>query len=165
MRRSRQTSGRLTITGLAWLAAIAVGGATPTAAQHETRTNVRLPLPASVDVPGEGRFGLSGNLHVSFFVHRDNAGGIHVRAHANAQGVTVTKPNGVRCRGVGAANLTVNVGAPKGAASEGTAVANLGLVCPGREPNLRLHANLHVTVNANNQVTATVTNVRISRQG
>jgi hypothetical protein len=74
----------------------------------------------------------------------------------------VTKPGGATCRGVGAVNITVNVGATKGAASEGTAVANLGLVCPGREPNLRLHANLHVTVNANNEVTATVANVRIT---
>ena len=130
-------------------------------AQQETRTNERVPLPSSVAVGGE-TYGLTGSLHVTFFVHRDNAGGVHVRAHANAQGVSVTKPNKVTCRGVGAVNITANVGAPKGAASEGTAVANLGLICPGREPNLRLHANLHITVNANNQVTATVVNVRVT---
>jgi len=136
-----------------------LGGA-PLGAQQETRSNERIPLPSSVTVGGV-TYGVTGSLHVTFFVHRDNAGGIHVRAHANAQGVTVKKPTGSTCRGVGAVNVTVNVGAPKGAASEGTAVANLGLVCPGREPNLRLHANLHITVNANNQVTATVVNVHI----
>ena len=164
MSESRRVMSRK-ITTLAAFAAAALLGAAPLSAQQETKTNVRVPLPASVTVPGEGTFGLSGSLHIMFFVHRDNAGGVHVRAHANAQGVTVTKPSGETCRGVGAVNLTVNVGAPKGAASEGTAVANLGLVCPGREPNLRLHANLHVTVNANNEVTAVVENVRITRQG
>jgi hypothetical protein len=148
-----------------WIVGALVLGVLPASAQQETRTNVRLPLPASVEVPGEGTFALSGSLHVSFFVHRDNAGGIHVRAHANAQGVSVRTPTGAACRGVGAVNLTVNVGAPKGAATEGTAVANLGLICRGREPNLRLHANLHFTVNANDRVTATVANVRITRQG
>jgi len=140
-------------------AAVTLGGA-PLGAQQETRTNQRIALPSSVTV-GNAQYGLTGSLHVTFFVHRDNAGGIHVRAHANAQGVTVKKPTGSTCRGVGAVNVTANVGATKGAASEGTAVANLGLVCPGREPNLRLHANLHITINANNQVTATVVNVHI----
>lgn len=151
-------------TKLAILIAAAMVGSTPVAAQQETRTNQRIPLPPSVTVDDQ-EYGLTGSLHVTFFVHKDNAGGIHVRAHANAQGVTVTKPGGTTCRGVGAVNVTVNVGAPKGAASEGTAVANLGLVCPGREPNLRLHANLHLTINANNEVTAKVVNVRITSQG
>ncbi len=165
MRQLRAMTWTRVIPRLGLVVALAATGATSAAAQQETRTNQRIPLPESVEVPGEGRFGLSGSLHVSFFVHRDNAGGIHVRAHANAQGVSVTKPNGATCRGVGAANFTVNIGATKGAATEGTAVANLGLICPGREPNLRLHANLHITINANNEVTATVANVRITRQG
>jgi hypothetical protein len=143
------------------VAMLALVAATPAAGQIETRSNLQLPLPPSVEVPGQGKFGLSGKLHVSFFVRRDAAGGVHIRAHGNAQRVTVTKPDGTKCRGVGAANLTVNLGAAKGAASEGTAVANLGLICPGREPNLRLHANLHITVNANNVVTATVANVHV----
>jgi hypothetical protein len=164
MRTSRRILTRTLSARVGLIAGLALLGALPATAQ-ETRTNRRIPLPPSVEVPGEGTFGLSGSLHVSFFVHRDNAGGVHVRAHANAQGVTVRKPNGAACRGVGAVNLTANVGAPKGAATEGTAVANLGLVCPGREPNLRLHANLHLTINANNEVTATVTNVRITRSG
>jgi hypothetical protein len=164
MSESRQLIPRKVapLAPLVALAAAALLGAAPLSAQQETKTNTQVQLPSSVEVPGQGTFGLSGSLHIVFFVHRDNAGGVHVRAHANAQGVTVTKPGGATCRGVGAVNITVNVGAPKGAASEGTAVANLGLICPGREPNLRLHANLHVTVNANNEVTATVANVRIT---
>jgi len=146
---------------LALAAAVIMLGGAPLGAQQETRSNERIQLPSSATVGGV-QYRLTGSLHVTFFVHRDNAGGIHVRARANAQGVTVTKPTGSACRGVGAVNVTVNVGAPKGAASEGTAVANLGLICPGREPNLRLHANLHITVNANNRVTATVANVNIS---
>jgi hypothetical protein len=164
MRHVRPTTWTRLLPRTALLGALVVAGATTARAQHETRTNTRLDLPSAVEVPGQGTFALTGRLHVSFFVHRDNAGGVHVRAHANAQGVTVTKPGGAACRGVGAVNLTVNVGAPKGAATEGTAVANLGLICPGREPNLRLHANLHFTVNANNEVTATIANVRVTPQ-
>ena len=145
---------------LAAAMAVVVLAAAPLVAQQETRTNQRVALPSSVTVDN-AQYGLTGTLHFNFFVHRDNAGGIHIRAHANAQGVTVRKPNGSTCRGVGAVNVTANVGATKGAASEGTAVANLGLICPGREPKLRLHANLHLTVNANNQVTATVVNVHV----
>ena len=156
-RKARRVSMRAVVTALT---AVMIGGA-PLGAQQETRTNQRIALPPTVTV-GNAPYGLTGSLHVTFFVHKDNAGGIHVRAHANAQGVTVRKPTGATCRGVGAVNVTANVGAPKGAASEGTAVANLGLVCPGREPNLRLHVNLHITVNANNQVTATVVNVRFT---
>jgi hypothetical protein len=156
-----RVKSRFGVRGLLTLAAAAMFAGAPAAAQQATRTNQRIPLPASFPV-GDAQYGLRGSLHVTFFVHRDNAGGIHVRAHANAQGVSVTKPTGSTCRGVGAVNVTANVGAPKGAASEGTAVANLGLVCPGREPNLRLHANLHITVNANNEVTATVANVRVT---
>lgn len=117
-----------------------------------------------VSVPGTGSFRVDGRLHVLFHATRDNAGGYHVKLHANPQGLSATSTTGgSNYRVNGAANAQANLGFNKGAASTATAVLNLGLIGQGRAPDLRLHVNLHLTVNANGEVTATVGNVVITQ--
>ncbi|MDP9348411.1 MAG: hypothetical protein M3P24_04610 [Gemmatimonadota bacterium] len=149
---------------VAALAAV-LGSLSPTVAWAQaqtTTTNTRIPIPqnSAVTVNGE-TFQVSGSLHALFHVTRDNAGGFHIQAHLNGQGIRAVS-GGTSYRVNTADNLTVNVGATKGAASNFTGVANFGLIGQGQAPNLRLHVNLHGTVNANGEVTATVANVRIT---
>lgn len=137
-----------------------------TAAQAQTQTtNEKVAFEnVPVTVPGTGSFQVSGALHLLFHTTRDAAGGFHVKLHANPQGVSATSTTGgANYRVNGAANAQANIGAAKGAASEGSIVVNLGLIGQGQAPNLRLHVNLHLTVNANGDVTATVANIRITQ--
>lgn len=140
-------------------------GATPVQAQQTATkpvtTNVQIPLQnLTVTVNGQA-YQVSGSLHGLFHINRDSAGGLHVKAHLNGQGVRVTGA-GTTYRGTGAANLSVNLGAAKGAATTFTGVANVGLIGQGQAPNYRLHVNIHGTINANGEVTATVANVRLT---
>ena len=132
-----------------------------------TTTNRQLRIEnVALTVPGTGSFRVDGGVHVLFHVTRDAAGGFHVKLHANSQGLSAQSTSGGSDYRVnGAANATVNIGAAKDAASTGTAVLNFGLIGQGKAPNLRLHVNLHLTVNANGEVTATVANVRITESG
>ena len=138
----------------------------PVQAQDQTqtqpvKTNTTLDLD-NVTVTVNGKtYQVDGRLHAVFHVHKDNAGGFHLKGHLNGQGVTITG-NNTTYRGTGAANLSANVGAAKGAASEFTGVANIGLIGQGQAPNYRLHVNIHGTINANGQVTAQVANVRLA---
>jgi hypothetical protein len=138
--------------------------ATPVQAQNQAKpvtTNVQIPLDnLPVTVNGQ-TYQVNGNLHGLFHVNRDSAGGLHVKAHLNGQGVQITGAN-TTYRGTGAANLTINLGATKGAATNFTGVANVGLIGQGQTPNYRLHVNVHGTINANGEVTATVANVKLT---
>ena len=149
---------------IAALAAV-LGSLSPTAASAQATTvttNTRIPIPPNSTVTAGGEtFQVSGSLHALFHVTRDNAGGFHIKAHLNGQGIRAVS-DGTTYRVNTADNLTINVGATKGAASNFTGVVNFGLIGQGRAPNLRLHVNLHGTVNANGEVTATVANVRVT---
>lgn len=151
---------------LAVLAAIFGFQGAPAHAQAQTRTvNTRIPVIATVAIPDGEAVQLSGTAHVLFHVTRDNAGGFHLKAHVNGQGISGTgQTSGAKYQGTSAFNFTANVGAPKDAASEFTGVANVGLIGEGRAPDLRLHLNVHGTVNANGEVTATVANARATRR-
>ncbi|HEX2094489.1 MAG TPA: hypothetical protein VHG28_18940, partial [Longimicrobiaceae bacterium] len=138
-----------------------VGSGMASAQATTVTTQVRIPLNHTVVVDGES-YQVSGSLHALFHVTRDAAGGRHLKAHVNGQGVSAVG-GGTTYRVNTAANFTANLGAAKEAASNFTAVVNFGLIGQGRTPNLRLHVNLHGTVNANGEVTATVAHVRITR--
>jgi hypothetical protein len=147
--------------------ATVLGSLSPTAASAQARSfkrNVEIPLNTVVEANGQS-FQVSGGLHGVLHFTQDDAGGLHAKAHLNGQGIKVVRvSDGSTFQGTGAANLTLNFGEPKGAASNATGVVNIGLIGRGRTPNLRLHANLHATVNANDEVTATVANVRVTSQ-
>jgi hypothetical protein len=139
-----------------------VGSVTAWAQATTVTTNARVPLDHAVVVDGES-YRVSGSLHALFHVTRDNAGGRHLKAHVNGQGVSAVG-GGTTYRVNTAGNFTANLGAARESASNFTAVVNLGLIGRGRAPNLRLHVNLHGTVNANGEVTAAVASVRVTRR-
>ena len=141
----------------------------PVLARATTSTeNVKLPINELVFVPcaagGAGEFVLlSGDLHMLFHVTLDGAGGVHLKEHANPQRVSGTGlTTGDRYRGAGATQFQLN-GRFSGPAQrfETTTVNNVRIIGQGPNNNLLLHQNLHVTVNANGEVTAFVDNFRV----
>ena len=127
--------------------------------------NIKVPIPPNTTVFNPctvENVDLSGNLHLLIHVNSDGNGGFHLKLHANAQGISgVGQSSGNKYQGTGAANLQFN--AKKGVVV--TAVLNANLISKGSADNASLHVTLHLTVNANNNVTATVVNVNAKCKG
>lgn len=127
----------------------------------EVKTNVRIPLD-NVQVVYEGKtYTVNGSLHGTFSSKKQKEG-FFIKAHLNAQGVSVTAPDGTVYRGVGAGNLQVRTEAG-GATFK--AVANVGLIGQGQAPNFRLHVNLKGSVATDGQVTVELDKVQAHAKG
>jgi hypothetical protein len=122
----------------------------------EVKTNVRIPLD-NVQVVYEGKtYTVNGSLHGTFSSKKQKEG-FFIKAHLNAQGVSVMAPDGTVYRGVGAGNLQVRT--EEGGATF-KAVANVGLIGQGKAPNFRLHVNLKGSVATDGQVTVELDKVQ-----
>ena len=91
---------------------------------------------------------------------------VHIVETANGAHINFNDVRGVGDQG----NLYRFVGSTEGtenqvAANELTAEENLAFVATGSAPNGRLKALVHLTQNANGDVTATVDNTRVTCQG
>lgn len=116
------------------------------------KSNVIIPLDGATVTDAQGRkFTLSGSLHVTAFAKRQQDG-VFIKAHVNAQGISLTAPDGTVFRAVGAINFQART-EPDGATFK--AVANIGLIGAGQAPNFRLHVNLRGSVDQNGKVTFT----------
>jgi hypothetical protein len=123
-------------------------------------TNVQIPYQDSVFVPcamdGAGEWvDLSGTLHVLFHTTLNNNGGFHTKTHSQPQGVSGTgRTSGDKYQGTGVTqdNFNGNVG------SQYTFVNNFRVIGQGPGNNFLVHQLMHVTVNANGEVTASVDN-------
>lgn len=94
---------------------------------------------------------LSGNMHEVFHVTLDGKGGLHVKTHINPQGVSgVGLTTGAKYQGVGVTQDKLN--AKTGETF--TYVNNYRIIGQGPGNNFMLHENIHFTVNANGEVTA-----------
>jgi hypothetical protein len=140
-------------------------GLGPTAADVST-TNVRFPVDIVQFVPcadgGAGEFvHLSGNLHDLFHL-MTNGNRFVLKVHTQPQGIRgVGLSTGDRYRGTGVTQETVSGSLVNGQFSD-TFVNNFRIIGQGPGNNFLVHENLHVTVNANGEVTAIVENVSIS---
>jgi hypothetical protein len=125
-------------------------------------TNEMIPYQDSVFVPcandGAGEWvDLSGTLHVLFHttVH-DSA--FHTKAHYQPQGVTgIGRITGDKYQATGVTqdNYNGNVG------TQHTFVNNFRIIGQGSGNNLLVHQLVHMTVNANGEVTASVDNLSV----
>jgi len=103
---------------------------------------------------------LTGDLHVLSAVTDDGAGGFHVKWHFQPQGISgVGEITGDKYQGTGVTQWQLNAKPPF--PYEETYVNNFRIIGPGKGNNLLVHQNLHITVNANGEVTAEVDNVKI----
>lgn len=126
-------------------------------------TNVQIPYQVSVFVPcavdGAGEIvDLSGTLHVVFDTTLNNSGGFHTKAHFQPQGVTGigrTSGDKYQATGVTQQNFNGNVG------TQFTFVNNFRIIGQGPGNNFLVHQLVHITVNANGEVTAFVDNSSI----
>ncbi|MBI2852663.1 MAG: hypothetical protein HYX84_06145 [Chloroflexi bacterium] len=137
--------------------ALTIGTVVP--ANAEVVTNISVPINVLVFVPcangGAGELvSLSGNLHVLVTVTEDEAGGFHLSASNNPQGISGTGlTTGANYRGTGVTRQELNL---TNGASEVTFVNNFRIIGQGTGNNFLVHQTVHLTVNANGEVTADV---------
>lgn len=112
-------------------------------------------VPCAID--GAGEFvSLSGTLHVVTRITIDANGGFHGTAHFNPQGVKgVGLTSGDTYQGNGVTKTTTNI-AGAGFPFTETFVNNFRIIGPGPDNNLLVHQTIHLTINANGDVTADV---------
>jgi hypothetical protein len=135
----------------------------PAFAATATTSSTKIPFQLVVFVPcaddGAGEFvQLDGELHILVHTTIDDNGGIHLKSHFQPQGFGgVGLTTGDRYRGVGVTQdaLTVH---PGGFPATSTFVNNFRMIGQGPGNNFQVHQNVHMTVNANGDVTANVNN-------
>jgi hypothetical protein len=119
-------------------------------------TNETIPITISVFIPCVPELvTASGDLHIVTHTTLNPDGGFHVMSHFNPQGVSGTGDvTGNKYQGTG---VTMNeFNAVVG--SQFTFVNNFRFIGQGPGNNSMVHQNVHVTVNANGEVTSTVDN-------
>lgn len=128
-------------------------------------TQEKVPLDMSVfvscarDGAGEN-VQLSGTLHIVSRAVDDGSGGFHVSSHSNPQGVSgVGLISGDKYQGTGVTRNNVNFKPPF--PSESTYVNNFRIIGQGPGNNYLVHETIHMTVNANGEVTADVVNTSV----
>lgn len=166
----KSTSPRLKITCLAFsavLLALALVPTPRTAAQAETFTsNDFVPFNATVFVPcangGAGEdVDLSGTIHEQFHI-TINKNRVSIKSHFQPQGVSgVGQTTGDTYRAVGVTQEHQSLPLTNGAANF-TFINNFRIIGQGPGNNFQVHQTIHVTVNANGEVTSEVINESIS---
>ena len=94
---------------------------------------------------------LTGYLHVTFSQTFDNAGGVHVKMHANPQGISgIGQTTGDQYRGTGVSQDQFNAKVGE----EYTFINNFNIIGQGPGNNALVHENFHITIDANGNLTA-----------
>jgi hypothetical protein len=175
MRNARSLGALAVVLGL-FLAACDEGALAPTAdnasdqfrvaASASTSTsNVKVPFAQVAFVPcaadGAGELVLiEGILHIVDHVTVSNSGNITLKIHFQPQGATgtgLTTGDTYQSNGVTQETLNIN-----GLPITDTFVNNFRLIGPGPGNNLQVHQTIHITINANGDLTADVNNTSIT---
>ena len=138
--------------------------ATVLAAANSAQATQVLKAPAgfAAFVPCLGDFGevviVEGMLHVTSHVSVNQAGGVNYHFLFNPSGLKGESASGLAYNGTGNTQ-------DKGTILPGETysfVNNYRMIGQGRAPNLQVHQNVHVTFNANGEITAEVDNYRMT---
>jgi hypothetical protein len=160
VRRSRRT-----LCSVVVLMLLALAGSGTALARADTFTdNVKVPVDIGVFIDcannGAGDFVvLSGNLHILSHTTFDGRGGLHAKLHFQPQGITgFSLTNGAKYNATGVTQYKDNfkVGV------QSTYINNFNIIGQGQASDYRVHENVHITINANGQVKASVDNFRIT---
>lgn len=128
-------------------------------------TNQFVPLAQAVFVPcangGAGELVLlEGTLHLQEHITINN-NRVNLKIHAQPQGVSgVGQITGDTYRGTGVTQEQDSIPLT-GGAFEFTFINNFRIIGPGPDNNAQTHQTIHVTMNANGEITAVVDNIRI----
>jgi hypothetical protein len=150
---------RLISAGLA--VALAMFGLTiPTPTNAAVIVNNKVPITIIVSIPCVPEIViLTGELHVLTSSEVDSNGGIHFKTHAQPQGISgVGLVTGVKYQGTGVTQRHTTD--HSGPALETTFVNNFRIIGQGPDNNLLVHTTMHLTINANGELTANVLNSR-----
>jgi hypothetical protein len=124
--------------------------------------NTTFPISITLDACGN-EFTVSGNLHDLFHVTFDGAGGFHLDAHDNPQGISGSDLARNKYQGTGITRSDVNEASVIFPLNE-TFVNNFRMIGQGSAPNFDVHENFHVTVNADGTLTSFHDNFSITCQ-
>jgi hypothetical protein len=144
------------------LAVLVIAGTQSTArAQATTVTsNATFPFTDTAVSCGGETVNLSGNMHLLAHATTDARGGRHVILQINTQGVKgVGETSGDEYVSSATNNDSLNDPDTYGGQSEYTVTTKFLLVGKGKMPDLLSKVTMHITVNANGEVTAEVTKV------
>jgi len=127
-------------------------------------TSEKIPItrldPLKVFVPCAGEGGenveLTGTLHVVSHLTINPDLSVHMHVHSNPQGVSGVDSLGRKYQGTGVTQTNMNTDASL--PLQVTIVNNFNVVGQGPGNNFMVHANLHITVNADGVITANVDN-------
>jgi hypothetical protein len=142
------------------------GMAIPPPTRAEMTTNTSVPIEFLDFVPcadgGVGEFVLvSGYLHILITSTVDANGGFHCKTHFQPQGMSgIGLSTGAKYQATGVQQENFN--ALSGGAINETFVNNFRLIGEGEGNNLLMHQAVHMTTNANGDVTADVFNNSIT---
>ncbi len=145
-----------------FLAALALSGTqTSVRAQATTVTsNASFPFTDTAVSCGGETVDISGKMHLLAHATTDARSGRHVTVEINTEGVKgVGETSGGEYVSSATNNESINDADTMGGQSEYTLTTKFLLVGKGKLPDLLTKATMHVTVDANGEVTAEVTNV------
>lgn len=138
----------------------------PSLAATTTTTNEFIPVAIGVFIPcANGGAGenvvLTGELHILSHVTISNSGNVSLKIHFQPQGISGDgQVTGDKYQGTGVTQEHVNINNPLPFVD--TFVNNFRMIGQGPGNNFSVHQNVHVTVNANGDVTSTVNNNNVS---
>jgi hypothetical protein len=147
--------------GLRWAVLCLVAGMvamlTALPMQAAVTTNVSVPITLVVDIPCAGELVvLNGPLHILSTLTFDRAGGFHMVAHFQPQGIRgLGQLSGTKYHATGITEFQTNA---KAVPFETSFVNNFKIIGQGPGNNLLIHENFHLTVNANGRLTALIDN-------
>ena len=151
---------KLAILGVLTLAVAAL--TVPVAAAPATQEIVLVDQYVINDCNGEFVH-LVGNLHLVTKVTEDGAGGFHILSRVNRQGMSgVGLTTGAKYQASGGNNLIFNYKVEPPFPYEWTNVVKYNLIGQGKVDDLTMHSTVHITVNANGEVTSEVEVERLS---
>jgi hypothetical protein len=134
--------------------------ARPQAAVTES-TNTNRPFEAEFINPCNGdAITFSGSIHERYSVQFANDGGMRISVHSNPQGISGTGASGITYNATGATNSSLKIN--PGAAQTDTFINNFNVVANGNAPTFKVREHMHVTVNANGEVTSEVVKFDVS---
>jgi hypothetical protein len=128
------------------------------ASKPEVITQTQIPVDTTIFLPcaaGSGELvAVTGNVHAVFSVTNDRNGGVHIHTQFNNAGIRgIGLLTGDKYQVAGGNRFESNA---TGGMSEFTFTNSFIMTGPGRGNNLYIHELMHVTINANGEITAHV---------
>jgi hypothetical protein len=153
----------LPLLALSIVALVFAGSQTAARAQATTVTsNASFPFTETAVTCDNVYVTLTGKMHLLAHVTTDAQGGRHATLQINTEAVKGTDAAGNSYVSSSTNSDTINEAGSDGAQSEHTVTTKFLLNGKGNLPDLFAKVTMHVTINANGEVTAEVTNVVVN---